>query len=172
MSSKSEHRRSHESKEICDETTPLIPIKQNDCRLPQPSRQASVLGAVFNLSTTIVGAGMMALPATMKLLGLVPGVLMITFVAFLTDASIEMLIRSSRAAKKSTYAGVMGDAFRKVGRRLLQTLVVINNLGLMIIYMIIIGEQMVHFSSSHLVEFHLAISVFFLCMTAVWTIEK
>jgi amino acid permease len=44
---------------------------------------ASFTGAVFNLSTTIVGAGIMVLPATMKVIGLVPGLVMIVLVALL-----------------------------------------------------------------------------------------
>lgn len=102
---------------------------------------ASFAGAVFNLSTTIVGAGIMALPATMKVLGLVPGLVMIVLAAFLTDASIELLVRFSRAVGARSYGAAMGDAFGWWGRRLLQVCVVINNVGVMIVYMIIIGNQ-------------------------------
>jgi len=101
---------------------------------------ASFAGAVFNLSTTIVGAGIMALPATMKVLGLVPGLVMIVLAALLTDASIELLVRFSRAVGARSYGAAMGDAFGWWGRRLLQVCVVINNVGVMIVYMIIIGD--------------------------------
>ena len=37
--------------------------------------------SVFNISTSIIGAGIMALPATMKVLGLGLGIGMIVFVA-------------------------------------------------------------------------------------------
>ena len=100
---------------------------------------ASFPGAVFNLSTTIVGAGIVALPATMKVLGLVPGLVMIVLVAFLTDASIELLMRFSRVAGAPSYGAVMGDAFGLGGRRLLQVCVVVKTVGIMIVYMIIIG---------------------------------
>ncbi|KAK1274529.1 hypothetical protein QJS04_geneDACA007781 [Acorus gramineus] len=56
----------------------------------------------------------MALPATMKVMGLIPGILMIVFMAFLTESSIEMLLRFSRAGKTVSYGGVMGDAFGKI----------------------------------------------------------
>uniref|UniRef100_A0A453RBX6 Amino acid transporter transmembrane domain-containing protein n=1 Tax=Aegilops tauschii subsp. strangulata TaxID=200361 RepID=A0A453RBX6_AEGTS len=75
---------------------------------------ASFAGAVFNLSTTIVGAGIMALPATMKVLGLVPGLVMIVLAAFLTDASVELLMRFSRVVGAPSYGAVMGDAFGDV----------------------------------------------------------
>jgi len=100
---------------------------------------ASFSGAVFNLSTTIVGAGIMALPATMKVLGLVPGLVLIVLSALLTDASIELLVRFNRAAGVRTYAKTMGDAFGVLGRGLLQLCVIVNNLGILVVYMIIIG---------------------------------
>ncbi|KAJ4885413.1 hypothetical protein Rs2_35506 [Raphanus sativus] len=56
---------------------------------------ASFNGAVFNLITTIIGAVIMALPATMKILGIVPGIVMIILKAFLTDTTIEFLLRFS-----------------------------------------------------------------------------
>lgn len=101
---------------------------------------ASFTGAVFNLSTTIIGAGIMSLPATMKDLGLGLGVAMIVFVAILTEASVEMLLRFSRVGKSVTYGGVMGDSFGKGGRVLFQICILVNNVGILVVYMIIIGE--------------------------------
>ncbi|CAM8936541.1 unnamed protein product [Rhodiola kirilowii] len=101
---------------------------------------ASFSGAVFNLSTTIVGAGIMALPATLKQLGLVPGLIVIVLAAMLTEKSIDMILRFSRASKASSYAALVGDAFGGAGRNLLQIFIVINNLGMLVVYMIIIGD--------------------------------
>lgn len=71
----------------------------------------------------------MSLPATLKVLGLVPGVALIILAAFLTEASINMLLRVSN----------IGDAFGKIGKVLLQVCVIINNIGVLIVYLIIIG---------------------------------
>ncbi|XVE70240.1 hypothetical protein DITRI_Ditri10aG0056800 [Diplodiscus trichospermus] len=101
---------------------------------------ASISGAVFNLSTTIVGAGIMALPATVNQLGLIPGLITIVFVSMLTESSIDMILRFSLASKSSTYSGVAANAFGGLGRNLLQACVVINNLGMLVVYMIIIGD--------------------------------
>ncbi|GMY07029.1 amino acid transporter AVT6A-like [Fagus crenata] len=101
---------------------------------------ASYSGAVFNLSTTIVGAGIMALPATMKQLGLIPGLIMIVLGATLTESSIDMILRFTRASKSATYSGLVSDAFGGPGRTLLQLCIVVNNLGMLIVYMIIIGD--------------------------------
>ncbi|KAK9756533.1 hypothetical protein RND81_01G104200 [Saponaria officinalis] len=101
---------------------------------------ASFTGAVFNLSTTIVGAGIMALPATFKQLGLIPGVTLIIFAAILTEVSIDMILRFSKSSKSSSYAGLAGDAFGGFGRTVLQVCIVVNNLGMLVVYLIIIGD--------------------------------
>eukprot|EP00262_Sarcandra_glabra_P021259 TRINITY_DN8885_c0_g1_i2.p1 TRINITY_DN8885_c0_g1~~TRINITY_DN8885_c0_g1_i2.p1 ORF type:complete len:460 (+),score=59.15 TRINITY_DN8885_c0_g1_i2:478-1857(+) len=138
------------NKQIVDEKAPLLPRRRDEDVEFDGFNGASFSGAVFNLSTTIVGAGIMALPATMKVLGLGPGIAMIVFVAFLTEASIEMLLRFSRAGKSVSYGGVMGDAFGRIGRIVLQICVVINNVGVLIVYMIIIGDVLSGTTSSGL----------------------
>ncbi|XP_073124862.1 amino acid transporter AVT6A-like isoform X1 [Henckelia pumila] len=101
---------------------------------------ASFSSAVFNLSTTIVGAGIMALPATLKQLGAIPGLISIVLAGMVTDKSIEMILRFSRAAKTGSYSGLAGDAFSGAGRNLLQFCIVLNNVGMLVVYMIIIGD--------------------------------
>ncbi len=100
---------------------------------------ASFTGSVFNISTSIIGAGIMALPATMKVLGLGVGIGMVVFVAVLTESSLEMLLRFSRVGKSESYGDVMRDAFGGVGKLLLQICILLNNVGTLIVYMIIIG---------------------------------
>lgn len=128
-------------KAMQDETTPLLPIKAEEDAVHEFDG-ASFSGAVFNLSTTIVGAGIMALPASIKMLGLIPGILMIILVALLTEASIDMLVRCSHQGKITSYGWLMGDTFGQWGRIALQGSVVINNVGVLIVYMIIIGMHL------------------------------
>ncbi|CAK9158515.1 unnamed protein product [Ilex paraguariensis] len=120
--------------------TPLIPQK-HEGSVENCFDGASFSGAVFNLSTTIVGAGIMALPATLKQLGAIPGLIVIVLAAMLTESSIDMILRFSRASKSaSSYSALVGDVFGGVGRTLLQVCIVINNVGTLIVYMIIIGD--------------------------------
>ncbi|KAK9067146.1 hypothetical protein SSX86_014471 [Deinandra increscens subsp. villosa] len=134
-------KRSRKNKQvIVDEKSPLLPTKKGEEAGFEEFNGASFTGAVFNLSTTIVGAGIMALPATMKVLGLIPGIALIIFMAFLTNASIDLLIRFSRAGKTVSYGGAMDDAFGSIGRILLQVCVMVNNIGVLVVYMIIIGD--------------------------------
>ncbi|XP_076933603.1 amino acid transporter AVT6A-like [Bidens hawaiensis] len=132
--------RSRTNNQTVDEKSPLLLTNQTEEAGFEEFNGASFTGAVFNLSTTIVGAGIMALPATMKILGLIPGIALIIFMAFLTDASIDLLIRFSRAGRSVSYGGAMGDAFGNVGRILLQVCVMVNNIGVLVVYMIIIGD--------------------------------
>eukprot|EP01018_Ginkgo_biloba_P036703 Gb_40430 [translate_table: standard] len=144
-------RRSGKHKVVKSETSPLLPKKRQDAEddgVSDGFNGASFSGAVFNLSTTVVGAGIMALPATMKVLGLIPGIVMIIIVGILTDASIDILLRFSRAGKSISYGGVMGDAFGRMGRMLLQICVIVNNMGILVVYMIIIGDVLSGTSST------------------------
>ncbi|XP_047973825.1 amino acid transporter AVT6A-like [Salvia hispanica] len=127
---------------IADEKTPLLINNKAESSSfsHQEANGASFTGAVFNLSTTIIGAGIMALPATMKVLGLALGIVAIAFVAVLTEISISMLLRFSKAGAVASYGAVMGDAFGAAGRKSLQVCVVICNIGVLIVYMIIIGD--------------------------------
>ncbi|KAH0461282.1 hypothetical protein IEQ34_008857 [Dendrobium chrysotoxum] len=143
-----EGRSKGKGRDVLEENAPLLPSSRKEDGEFDEFNGASFPGAVFNLSTTIVGAGIMSLPATMKVLGLVPGIVMIVLFAFLAEASIELLIRFSRVGKSVSYGGVMGDSFGNVGRMLLQICVVVNNVGVMIVYMIIIGDVLSGTSSS------------------------
>ncbi|XP_028764763.1 amino acid transporter AVT6A-like isoform X2 [Neltuma alba] len=90
----------------------------------------------------------MALPATLRQLGMVAGIAAIIFMAFLTEKSIELLLRFTRAGKVVSYGGLMGDAFGKYGRALVQICIVVNNIGMLIVYMIIIGDVLSGTSAS------------------------
>jgi sodium-coupled neutral amino acid transporter 2 len=128
---------------VVSENAPLLPKSQaheSDSGFDD-FNGASFSGAVFNLATTIIGAGIMALPATLKQLGLIPGLAAILIMAFLTEKSIELLIRFTRAGKSVSYAGLMGDSFGKYGKALAQICVIVNNIGVLIVYMIIIGMR-------------------------------
>ncbi|PON58045.1 Amino acid transporter, transmembrane domain containing protein [Parasponia andersonii] len=148
ISPKKEKRSSRKSKAVVDEKAPLLPKRHVEDGGIDEFNGASFSGAVFNLSTTIIGAGIMALPATMKVLGLILGVALIIFMAFLTEASIELMLRFSKAGKSVSYGGLMKDAFGKYGKILVQVCVIINNVGMLTVYMIIMGDVLSGTSSS------------------------
>ncbi|CAM8957274.1 unnamed protein product [Rhodiola kirilowii] len=103
---------------------------------------SGIAGAVFNLTTSIIGAGIMALPATMKVLGLVLGFLLIIFVGILSEISVEMLVRYSVLSKSSSYGEVVQHALGRKARLVSEICIIVNNAGVLVVYLIIMGDVM------------------------------
>ncbi|KAK4750152.1 hypothetical protein SAY87_027601 [Trapa incisa] len=103
-------------------------------------RRASVSGAVFNVSTSIIGAGIMSIPATLKVLGVAPAFVLVVAIAWLANVSVEFLLRFTSAGQSVTYAGVMRESFGPVGSVAVQLSVLVANLGCLIVYLIIMGD--------------------------------
>ncbi|KAL0003464.1 hypothetical protein SO802_017245 [Lithocarpus litseifolius] len=116
------------------------PLLENVLENQNSSQGASISGAVFNISTTMIGAGIMSIPAAIKVLGLVPGFLLILVVAFFTEVTVEFLLRYTKSGKSTTYAGVVGESFGAIGSVAVQICVIITLFGALIIYLIIIGD--------------------------------
>ncbi|XP_020522698.1 sodium-coupled neutral amino acid transporter 1 isoform X3 [Amborella trichopoda] len=138
-----EEKKSNEkSRQTVDERAPLLPPVYCDSDNVECDEfnRASFSGAVFNLSTTVVGAGIMGLPAAMKLLGIGPGIAIIIFMAFLTEFSIKIMLKFSKPANSVTYSGLMRDSFGRTGEIALQICIIINNVGTLVVFMIIIDS--------------------------------
>ncbi|GAB2288194.1 hypothetical protein Dimus_022535 [Dionaea muscipula] len=118
--------------------TPLLPDVQSLVD-PRP-KGASLSSAVFNISTSMIGAGIMSIPATFKVLGVIPALVIILAVAFMGNISGEFLLRYTPSGKSNTYAGLMAESFGRFGSLALQICVLITSLGCLIIYLIIIGD--------------------------------
>jgi hypothetical protein len=103
---------------------------------------ASVLGAVFNVSTSVVGAGIMSLPAAMRVLGVAPAVALIAAVALLSNAAVDFMLRYTRS--RPSYAALMGGSFGGAGAALLNAFVAFNCVGTLTVYLIIIGNPAKH----------------------------
>ncbi|CAN6467180.1 unnamed protein product [Victoria cruziana] len=124
---------------------PLLPRTAGDEAATSSGRRvdgegASFQGAVLNLSTTIIGAGIMSIPATVKVLGVLPALLVILAVALLSDISIEFLLRFTDAGTSTSYSGIMSESFGRLGCLILQLCVAVTTMGTMIVYLIIIGD--------------------------------
>ncbi|PON79075.1 Amino acid transporter, transmembrane domain containing protein [Parasponia andersonii] len=107
---------------------------------PPGVNPASVSGAVFNIATSIIGAGIMSIPATLKVLGIIPALVLIVIVGILVEISVEFLMRFTHSGESITYAGVMNESFGRVGSVATQVCVMITNLGCLIMYLIIIAD--------------------------------
>ncbi|KAI3825772.1 hypothetical protein L1987_07405 [Smallanthus sonchifolius] len=103
---------------------------------------SGVYGAVFNLTTTVIGAGIMALPATMKVLGLIVGIVMIFLMGVLSEISVELLIRFTVQCKATSYGEVVQQALGSPARILAEICIILNNAGVLVVYLIIMGDVM------------------------------
>ncbi|XP_073017456.1 amino acid transporter AVT6C [Primulina eburnea] len=124
--------------------TPLLPKRD-----VSPRRRA-VPGAVFNVSTSIIGAGIMSIPATLKVLGVIPAFFMIVLIGILVDISVEYMLRFTYSGESTSYAGLMKESFGWVGSVAVQICVMITNLGCLIMYLIIIGDVLSGKGPEHL----------------------
>ncbi|KAJ4951872.1 hypothetical protein NE237_028704 [Protea cynaroides] len=103
---------------------------------------SGIPGAVFNLTTTIIGAGIMALPATMKVLGIVLGLIMIVLMGILSEISVELLVRFSVLRKAHSYGDLVQSALGRPARILCEICIIVNNAGVLVVYLIIMGDVM------------------------------
>ena len=113
---------------VAAEEAPLLPAEHAG------GGSASVLGAVFNVSTSVVGAG------AMRVLGVAPAAALIACAAVLADAAAGFLLRHTRGAP--SYAALMGDAFGRAGAALLNVFVAANAVGTLTVYLVIVGDVM------------------------------
>ncbi|RLN23308.1 putative sodium-coupled neutral amino acid transporter 6 isoform X1 [Panicum miliaceum] len=123
---------------------------------PAGGGSPSVLGAVFNVSTSVVGAGIMSIPAAMRVLGVAPAAALIAGAAVLAGAATGFLLRHTRGAP--SYAALMGDAFGRAGAALLNVFVAANAVGTMTVYLIIVADVIERFGANSL-RFTSAISI-------------
>ncbi|KAK8939042.1 hypothetical protein KSP39_PZI011173 [Platanthera zijinensis] len=135
------------------EVADLPLIVDGDERMPGCDTGSGIPGAVFNLATSIVGAGIMALPAAMKVLGLVLGFFAIVVMGILSEISIELLVRFSALSKSSSYGEVVQSALGFPMRILSEICIIVNNAGVLVVYLIIIGDVMSG-SPDHIGVFH------------------
>ena len=82
----------------------------------------------------------MALPRAFATLGLLVGGVLLSIVFALSFFSLSALVHAAKTLKCWTYAELASTEFGKAGSIALQTSIVINNSGSMIIYLIIMGD--------------------------------
>ena len=135
-------------KQTATDASELTPLLEdvNSLENQSPRGRASVSCAVFNVCTTMVGAGIMSIPATFKVLGIIPAFAVMFTVAILVEVTVKFLLRYTQSGKSTTYAGLMAESFGSLGSLALQICVVVTNLGCLIIYLIIIGKPGIFFS--------------------------
>ncbi|KAJ7962808.1 putative Amino acid transporter [Quillaja saponaria] len=103
---------------------------------------SGISGAVFNLTTSIIGAGIMALPATMKVLGVIPSFVLIILMGIFSETSVELLVRFTVLCKATSYGEVVQCALGRPAKILSEICIIVNNAGVLVVYLIIMGDVM------------------------------
>lgn len=111
-------------------------------------KHGSFAGAIFNVSTSIVGAGIMSIPAAFRVLGVIPSLSIIVIIAWLSNVSAGFLMKSTVSGDATTYAGVMKESFGKPGSVAVQVITMVVTFGSMIIFSIIIGIKALKHSTN------------------------
>ena len=100
-------------------------------------RQQTVSSAVFNLVSTCLGSGMLALPATLAKLGLAGGLFMLVLVPWLGERTTALMVVATELTGGETYtvvaertlgrAGSVVTAAAPAGGHVLKKIVVLMN---------------------------------------------
>jgi len=102
---------------------------------------ATVFSSLFNLTNTIVGAGVLALPFAFRSTGVILGTIVLFGVFLLIQYSIQLLITCTKYTKASTYHGIAQAAYGKKGVTVTHIAIFITTFGTMTSYLVIIGDM-------------------------------
>jgi solute carrier family 38 (sodium-coupled neutral amino acid transporter), member 11 len=102
--------------------------------------KSSIIGAFSNLVNAIVGAGIIGIPYAMKECGLGAGLVLIFFVALLTDKSLRLLIETGKHAQVQSYETLMEAAFGRKGFIFISINMLIMSYGAMVAYLLVIKD--------------------------------
>lgn len=131
------------SKPLPSEDSDDFPLlSRENSGITEEGSGSGIPSAVFNLATSVIGAGIMALPATMKVLGLPLCFAVIILMGVLSEISIELLVKFSVRLKSSNYGETVESVCGHSGRVLSEICIIVNNAGIMIVYLIIMGDVM------------------------------
>jgi amino acid permease len=114
----------------------------NSSAQPLPKGKASLGSAVFNITNTIIGGGIVALPFVVKSVGIITAFVLFVVLAVMVAYSALILVKSSLFVFKGpkTYQDLAYKAFGKVGPLLVEIVADLYLLGAMTGYTIIVGD--------------------------------
>lgn len=113
--------------------------------VPLPStlpavHKSSVGSSVFVLSATTLGAGILALPYAMSLLGWLFGSILLVAVGLTSSYSIRLLLESARIVGAISYEELGHAVFPRFGRRLVVSLTLVLIFGSLTAFFVIIAD--------------------------------
>jgi solute carrier family 38 (sodium-coupled neutral amino acid transporter), member 11 len=110
---------------------------------PSPSLRdgkSNIPSAVSNFLNSIVGAGIIGIPFAIRHCGLLTGVLLLTWVGYLTDCSVRMIVTLGRDLGVNDYERLAEKIYGKRGYTLICAFMIFLAFGAMVAYCIVVGD--------------------------------
>jgi hypothetical protein len=107
------------------------------------AQETRISTRVMNLANTIVGAGMMALPKVIQQLGIVTGVLSLVLVLLCAIKTLNYMLKESDRVRSTDFTVVVRERLGSKMAFALDFTIIINNVGLLIIYLRIISDVLI-----------------------------
>ncbi|CAO1628259.1 unnamed protein product [Parajaminaea phylloscopi] len=111
-------------------------------------RGAGVFDATTNMANSILGAGIVGLPYSMRQSGFVAGVVLLVGLAMLTDWTIRLIILNSKLSGRQTYIEIMDHCFGRKGKAAVSLFQFAFAFGGMCAFCVVIGDTIPHVLSS------------------------
>ncbi|CAG9769925.1 unnamed protein product [Ceutorhynchus assimilis] len=122
---------SHEN--AFDDMKQLITDEENE-------NKSSLHFASFNFINSIIGSGVIGIPYALHEAGFGFGLLLLVFVAYVTDYSLILMIKAGHISGRFSYQGIMEAAFGKPGYILLGILQFFYPFIAMVSYNVVVGD--------------------------------
>ncbi|XP_075225054.1 putative sodium-coupled neutral amino acid transporter 11 [Lycorma delicatula] len=106
----------------------------------KPNKTTGLEFASFNYINSILGSGVIGIPYALKQAGFGFGLLLLGFIALVTDYSLILMVRSAHISSSFSYQGLMQAAFGNPGFYLLTFLQFTYPFIAMVSYNVVVGD--------------------------------
>lgn len=103
-------------------------------------RGAGVFEGTVNMANSILGAGIVGLPYSMRESGFVAGLVLLIGIALLTDWTIRLIVLNAKLSGRATYIDIMGHCFGKHGRMAVSIFQFVFAFGGMCAFCVVVGD--------------------------------
>ena len=102
--------------------------------------KSGIFASSLNIANTCLGAGILELAYVMKEFGIVLSLLIFVFSYVLSVFSCFLLLKAKNLSGHSKYSTIGVSSVGKLAERLIKIMVIINNTGLCIVYLVLFGK--------------------------------
>lgn len=135
-------------KQVFEENTDILPADlsgeegEGHGHNENEDMKSSVFASAVTLMNTCLGAGFLALAFLMKQWGIILAIVIITGSYLLGLASCYLLLKAKNLCGHSKYSTIGVSSVGKWGERVIKVIIVLNNAGVCMVYLVIFGNSM------------------------------